>query len=55
MGLDLEVLQQEINRIRVVGLNAAHLRGGEHHHSRLMFSEPALNSDKIEEIQFLAA
>jgi len=32
MGLDVEVLQQKICRVAVVGLDAAHLRGGKHHH-----------------------
>ena len=51
MGLDLEVVEQEIGWIAVVGLDAAHLRRGEHHHRGLVLAKPALNRSAIEQVQ----
>jgi 2-iminoacetate synthase ThiH len=54
MGLDLEVLQQKVRRIAAVGLDAAHLRGGEHHHRGLVFGEPGFHSRAIEQVELRA-
>ena len=55
MGLDLEILQQEISWIGVVGLNAPHLRGRQHHHSGVVLVKPAIHRHRIQEIELLAA
>jgi hypothetical protein len=44
VGLDLEVVEQEISWVAVVGLNAAHLGRRQHHHRGLVLAEPALHS-----------
>ena len=55
MGLDLEVLQQKIRRVTVVGLDTAHLRGGQHHHRGLVVGKPALHGWAVFQIQLGAA
>ena len=44
IGLDLEVVEQEISRVAAVGLDAAHLGRRQHHHRGLVLLEPALHS-----------
>ena len=43
VGLDLEVVEQEISRVAVVGLDAAHLGRRQHHHRGRVLAEPALH------------
>ena len=43
IGLDLEVIQQEISRVGAVGLDATHLSRRQHHHRGLVFGKPALH------------
>ena len=51
VGLDLEVIEQKISRMSVVGLNAAHLGGRQHHHRGLVLLEPALHGRAVFQIQ----
>ena len=44
VGLDLEVVEQEISWVAVVGLDAAHLGRRQHHHRGRVLAEPALHS-----------
>ena len=55
IGLDLEVLQQKISRVGVVGVDTSHFRSSQHHHRRLVFAEPLLHRQRIEQIKLLAA
>ena len=41
VGLDLEVVEQEIRGVAVVGLDAAHLSRSEHHHRGSVLAVPA--------------
>ncbi len=43
VGLDLEVVEEEIGWVSVVGLDAAHLGRRQHHHRGLVLGKPALH------------
>ena len=47
VGLDLEVVQQEIGRVGGVGVDAANLGGRQHHHRGLLGFKPAGNGRPI--------
>ena len=51
VGLDLEVLQQKISWVAVVGLNAAHLGRRQHHHRGRVLGKPALHIRAVFQIQ----
>ena len=56
VGLDLEVIEQEISRVGVVGLDAAHPgRRRQHHHRGLVLFEPALHGGAVIQIQLGSA
>ena len=55
ISLDLEVVEQEVSRISVVGLNAAHLGPRQHHHRGLLLHKPALHGRAVFQIQLGAA
>ena len=50
MGLNLEILEQKIGRVAVVGIDAAYLRCGQHHHRGFVFTEPLLHCQWIEQV-----
>lgn len=54
-GLDLEVVEQEIGRVGVVGLDATYLGRRQHHHRGLVLGKPALHSRAVFQIQLGAA
>lgn len=55
VGLDLEVVEQEISRVAVVGLDAAHLGRRQHHHRGRVLAEPTLHILAVFQIQLGAA
>ena len=55
MSLNLEVVQQKIGGVAVVGLDATHLRRRQHHHRGLVLGKPALHGGAVFQIQFGAA
>ena len=54
MGLDLEVVQQKIRGLVVVGLNSAHFGGSQHHHIRTLLLHPLGYCGAIQQIKLLA-
>ena len=51
MSLDLEIFQQEIRRVSVVGVDTSYLCSSEHHNSGLVFAEPLLHRQRIKQIE----
>ena len=55
VGLDLEVVEQEISWVGVVGLDAAYLGRRQHNHRGLVLGKPALHGEAIFQVQLGAA